>query len=105
MFITITRGGHIELQDAANFCAFKIVDRSGKGRVELAAALYGFATLTPDGTAAWVNASAVPKLLSVAPAAEWQTSFKSMLTSARKFGWIDEATGAVRAHIERAEVA
>jgi hypothetical protein len=29
----------------------------------------------------------------------------SMLASARKFGWIDEATGAVRAHIERAEVA
>jgi hypothetical protein len=105
MFITITRAGHIELQDAANFCAFKIVDRSGKGPVELAAALDGFATLTPDGTAAWVDSSAVPKLLPVAPTAEWQTSFNSMLASARKFGWIDEATGAVRAHIERAEVA
>jgi hypothetical protein len=105
MFITITRAGHIELRDAADFRAFKIVDRSGKGRVELAAALDGLATLTSDGTAAWVDASAVPKLLPVAPSAEWQTSFNSMLASARRFGWVDEATGAVRAHIERAEVA
>jgi hypothetical protein len=63
MFITITRSGHIELQDAANFRAFKVLDRSGKSTVELVAALEGFATLTPDGTAAWVDASAVPKLL------------------------------------------
>ena len=105
MFITITRAGHIELQDAANFRAFKIVDLSGKSHGELAATLDGVATLTADGTAAWVDASAVPKLLPVAPTAEWQTSFNSMIESARKFGWVDEATGAVRAHIERAEVA
>jgi hypothetical protein len=105
MVIAITRSGRIELQDAANFRAFKILDRSGKNRLELAAALDGFATLTPDGTAAWVDASAVPKLLPAAPTAEWQTSFNSMVAAARKFGWVDEATGAVRAHIERAEVA
>jgi hypothetical protein len=104
MFITITRSGQIELQDAANFRAFKILDRSGKSPVELAAVLDGFATLTPDGTAAWVDASAVPKLLPVAPTAEWQTSFNAMLAAASKFGWVNEATGAVRAHIERAEV-
>jgi hypothetical protein len=52
MFITITRAGHIELQDAANFRAFKIVDLSGKSHGELAAALEGLATLTSDGTAA-----------------------------------------------------
>jgi hypothetical protein len=105
MFIAITRSGQIELQDAGNFRAFKILDRSGKSRVELAAALDGFATLTPDGTAAWVDASAVPKLLPAAPTAEWQTSFSTMIAAAGKFGWVDEATGAVRAHIERAEVA
>jgi hypothetical protein len=105
MFITVTRSGHIELQDAGNFRAFKIVDRSEKSLVELAAVLDGLATLTPDGAAAWVDASAVPKLLPSAPTAEWQTSFNSMLAAARKSGWVDEATGAVRAHIEKAEVA
>jgi hypothetical protein len=105
MFMAITCSGHIELQDAANFRAFKILDLSRKGAVELAAALDGFATLTPDGKAAWVDPSAVPKLPPVAPTAEWQTSFNNMLASAHKFGWVDEATGAVRAHIERAEVA
>ena len=105
MFIAITRTGDVELQDSANFRAFKIVDRSGKGVSELAALLDGLATLTPDGAAAWVDPSAVPKLLPVAPTAEWQTSFDSMLASAKKFGWVDEATGAVRAHIERAKVA
>jgi hypothetical protein len=105
MFIAITRSGHIELQDAANFRAFKILDRSGKSLVELAAALEGLATLTADGSTAWVDASAVPKLLAVAPTAEWHASFNAMLSAARKFGWVNEATGRVRAHIERAEVA
>ena len=105
MLITITRSGHIELQDAANFRAFKILDRSGKSPVELAASLDGLATLTPDGTAAWVDAAAVRKLLPVAPTAEWQNSFDAMVAAASKFGWVNETTGAVRAHIERAEVA
>jgi hypothetical protein len=65
----------------------------------------GIETLTPDGAAAWVDASAVPKLMPDAPTAEWRASFDAMLRAARKFGWIDEATGRVRAHIERAEVA
>jgi hypothetical protein len=105
MFITITHSGHTELQDAANFRAFKILDRSGKSPAELAAALDGFATLTPDGTAAWVDASAVSRLLPVAPTAEWLTSFNAMVAAASKFGWVNETTGALRAHIERAEVA
>jgi hypothetical protein len=105
MFITITRSWHIELQDSANFRAFKILDRSGKSPDEIAAALDGFATLTPDGTAAWVDVAAVPKLLPVAPTAEWQTPFNAMVAKASKSGWVDEAKGAVRTHIERAEVA
>jgi hypothetical protein len=105
MFIAITRSGLIELHDAANFSSFKIVDWSGKGPLELAVALDGLASLTPDGTAAWVDAAAVPKLLAIAPTEQWHTSFCNMVTSARKLGWLREATGAVRAHIERAQVA
>jgi len=30
----------------------------------------------------------------------WQDSFGGMLAYARKKGWIDEATGAIQAHIE-----
>ena len=105
MIISISRSGHVELQETDNFRAFKILDRSGKDRRDLAAALDGVATLTPDGAAAWVDALAVPKLLPGAPTEEWNASFDAMLAAARKFGWINEATGHVRAHIERAEVA
>jgi hypothetical protein len=105
MFIAITRSGLIERHDAANFRSFKIVDWSGKGPLELAVALDGLATLTPDDTAAWGDAAAVPKLFAIAPTEQWQTSFSNTVTSVRKLGWVGAATGAPRAHVERAEVA
>lgn len=32
---------------------------------------------------------------------EWQAAYARMIDAARRFGWIDSETGAIRAHVER----
>lgn len=100
MIIAVTSGRSIELRDAQNFRAFKILNEGRLGGAELAAALKGIATLTEDGANAWVKRKAIPTLLPVAPSAEWTASFDKMIEAARKYGWIDGANDTVRAHIE-----
>jgi hypothetical protein len=100
MIIAITPSGQVELRDAENFRAFKIVDEAGGGSQRLEAALSGLATLTDDGKAAWVVPGRLPALAGAAATDAWRASLAKMIAAAGKFGWVNEADGTVRAHIE-----
>jgi hypothetical protein len=92
IYVTETK---VELQEAENFKAFKIVNA---GVSDLAAALRGTATVDADGQTAWVSQEAVKRL---GPAqAEWHAAFDKMIESVKKHGWVNEADATVRAHIE-----
>jgi hypothetical protein len=101
MIIAVTSTGDLELRDADNFRAFKIVDELGGDLVRLAAALEGIGKLTPDGAAAWVAFDRVPWLPGRRGTEEWESAFHAMIAGARRFGWINDQDRTVRAHVER----
>jgi len=97
MIIFVTADGRAELREPDEFRSFKIVIGGESGL----AALAGIATADAGGKTAWVAREAVRRLRGPEPPAEWVASFDKMVESVRRFGWVDDETGSVRAHIER----
>ncbi len=98
MIIFITAEGRAELREADEFRSFKIV---AEGPVT-AATLAGLGTLEPDGKTAWVARDAVKRLRGADAPAAWTAAFDKMIDSVRRFGWVNDQAGTVRAHIETA---
>ena len=53
------------------------------------------------GDHAWVRTDALRRLAGPAATPEWEQGFAAMLDYARMRGWVDDAQGAVRGHVER----
>jgi hypothetical protein len=103
MIIAITQSGGLELKEPDDFKGFKIaVEKSGMTDAEIGAALAGVATMDPEGKHAWVYPAALKNWGGKPQAAEWSASFDAMCEKVKKYGYIDAATGNVRAHLERA---
>ncbi len=100
MIIYITAEGRADLRDADEFRSFKIVVDRGLAPAALAQALTGLATLETDVKTAWVDRDAVKRLRGADAPAAWSASFDKMIDSVRRFGWVNDQTGSVRAHIE-----
>ena len=97
MFVQVT-ASEIALEDADNFAALSVrcasdVDRTGKLADRLADAAEridaGHAWLRPD----WLRRQRQDDV-------EWNNRLDAMIAYAASKGWVDEATGAVRAHVE-----
>ena len=101
MIIVVTQSGALELRDHESFRAFKIVDESGANSNDLSSALAGIARLAADGNAAWVSPEGLMRLLPAPPSVEWRVAFDNMVGLVAKHGWVHEADGTIRAHIER----
>ncbi len=101
MIIQITADGQVDFIDRENFKAFKITAPATHGSVEaLAKALGGVAQVADDGKTAWVSQDALRRWGGQPQPAEWIAAFDRMIESVKRFGWIDEAAGTVRGHIE-----
>ncbi|MCB1474758.1 MAG: hypothetical protein H6883_10905 [Rhodobiaceae bacterium] len=53
-----------------------------------------------DADNALVERELVQTLAAGAVGDEWLAGFEQMIEAAGKYGWIDEASGAIRAHVE-----
>lgn len=102
MIIFITADGRAELREPDEFRSFKIVVGGASGFAALNTALAGIATVDADGKTAWVTREAVRRLRGPNPPAAWLASFDKMVESVRRFGWVNDQTDSVRAHIEGA---
>jgi hypothetical protein len=103
MIIHIANATDVELNDRDNFKAFKVTLGSPDlTPAEIAAALSGIATVERDGRTVWVSGDALKTWRGQPQPAEWTASFDKMVASVKKFGWVNEADGTVRAHIEGA---
>ncbi|MBM3598276.1 MAG: hypothetical protein FJX35_08680 [Alphaproteobacteria bacterium] len=99
MFVRIATDLRVTLEEPHDFKRFHVeIPRS----VDAAAASRALgATARLEGSdKAWVSETALRGWPSVRDDKAWQDSFGGMLAYARKKGWIDEATGAIQAHIE-----
>jgi hypothetical protein len=102
MIIFITADGRAELREADVFKSFKIVADAALSSPAFAGALAGLAAPEADGKTAWVRREAVKRLRGPEAPAAWLASFDKMIESVRRFGWVNDGDGTVRAHIERA---
>ena len=98
MIIAINAKGELELREPNDFKGFKVlVEQQG---ADVAAALKGVATL--DDEHAWVSQAALKNWKGQPQSPEWIASFDKMADAVKKFGWVRESDGAIRAHIEKA---
>jgi hypothetical protein len=97
MFIHVTRAFEVTLEEAQDFKRFKLVIEPARGDMALLqAALSGVATLSDEGHA-WVSEDWLRRRDSEAA---WQDGLTAMISVAKKYGWVDDNTKAIRAHVE-----
>ena len=99
MIIRLSPDTTPHLDDADNFRAFKIVAPQSMDRAALTRALGTLGRLADDDHA-WIDEAALRQLANRPGDKTWHDSATAMIGYARKAGFIDEATGAIRAHIE-----
>lgn len=90
----------VTLQEPDNFKTFKIVidaepDQFPDGTRDFE----GIATFDDKDTA-WVSQGALRTMSGRAHDSVWQQAFGAMLDKARPYGWVNESTGDIRAHVE-----
>jgi hypothetical protein len=96
MIVHYLQDGGLELRDASEFKKFKVVlEGCAAKRPEIQGVRF-----VDDGNAL-VRIDAVPALRGAPGDASWRTGFDAMIKDAAKYGWIDEAAGAIKAHVER----
>jgi hypothetical protein len=102
MIIFVTADGRAELREPDEFRSFKIVVDGVSSLATLNTALAGLAAVEADGKTAWVTRDGVRRLRGPNAPPAWGASFDKMVDSVRRFGWINDQTDSVRAHIEGA---
>ena len=91
----------IEIDDPRNFRAFSV---RIEGALDPAAQaeLLGRIAVGSDAGHAWISERALRDWPTLKAEPWWQDGLTGMIAAVKKFGWIDEANGSIRAHIERA---
>jgi hypothetical protein len=96
MIVHYSAEGGLELRDASEFKTFKLVlEGCAVARPDIAGV-----TFVDDGNAL-VRIDAVPALCGAPADPAWRAGLDAMVTAAAKYGWIDEATQSIKAHVER----
>jgi hypothetical protein len=108
MIISLGIGRGPRLDEPDNFRAFKVTAPRGMDRASLTAALGVVGRLHEGGGGGesesehvWIDEAELRKLSGRAGDNSWNDQATVMIDYARRSGWIDPATGAIRAHIER----
>jgi predicted transcriptional regulator len=91
----------IEIDDAKNFKAFS-VRMEGALDPTAQAELLGRIAVRHDREHAWISEAALRDWPSLKAEAWWQDGLTAMIAAVQKFGWIDNESRAIRAHIEHA---
>lgn len=87
----------LQLLEAEDFKGFKLRLR---GVDTLRPEISGI-TFVDDGNVL-IGVDAVPALQGAPSDAAWLSAYRKMIDYAASKGWVDEATNAIRAHVERA---
>jgi hypothetical protein len=97
MYILVSANGDLSLQDSDNMRAFAIVlAESGASVTRLAE----IGSTAEDNANHWLDAGAVEELSGRKHDQQWLQEFRAMLASAAPYGYYDEATNKVKAHVE-----
>jgi hypothetical protein len=91
----------VEIDDPGNFRAFSVrIEGSLDGVTP--AQLLGRVAVSSDREHAWISEEVLREWPSLKSQAWWQDGLSNMIAAVQKFGWIDQASHSIRAHIEYA---
>ncbi len=99
MLIVVAADLAIRLEEPADLKRFSVrvdADPDALVRVQQAASRIG---RMPDAGTLWVDEAWLRQASPLAGDAAWLAGFEAMVGHARKHGWIEEGTGAIRAHV------
>ena len=100
MIIRLSPDGALHLDAPEDFKRFKVVvEDAGKDIVRARDALKPVAKLE-DETTAWVSEAALRRWDGLKDDGAWQDGLTAMIAKAEPYGWVDRATGIVKAHVE-----
>lgn len=97
MILRLGRNGKPAVEDTADLKRFKLVIE-GRPALPAAQAMLAPLGVLEDAETAWIAARPLADL--AGGDAAWQAAFAAMLEKVKPFGWYDEATGRVKAHVE-----
>jgi hypothetical protein len=97
VIVHYSEDGGLELREPSDFKKFKVLlERCSAMQPGIPGV-----TFVDDGNAL-VRIDLVPALRGAPQDASWRSGFDAMVKAAAKYGWIDEAASAIKAHVERA---
>ena len=97
MIVEYSPDGGLRLVDPFDFRKFKLVL---KGELAMGSVAANGITLV-DNQNALIPIALVPILPGRPGEGNWEAAYVDMVASARKHGWVDTQSNAIRAHIER----
>jgi len=97
MYILVASNGDLRLQDSDNMRAFAIVLEVNDAPVTRLAEI---GSRAEDNENYWLDAGAVEELSGRTHDLQWVQDFRAMLASAAPYGFYDEVTNKVKAHVE-----
>jgi hypothetical protein len=92
----------IEIDDPRNFKAFSARIEGSFDDPAVQAELLGRVASSSDREHAWISDKALREWPRLSTESLWQDGLSNMIAAVQRFGWIDEANHAIRAHIEYA---
>jgi len=101
MHIVISKDLKARLEDPRNFKSFKVVvEPDAISEAQLATALGPIGTVA-DSKTVWISEQWLRGQPEFVDDKAWQDSLSGMIQFAKKHGWVDEAKGTIRAHVEQ----
>jgi len=97
----IAKSRSIEIDDPRNFRAFSVrIDGALDSAAQ--AELLGRIAVKHDKEHAWISEQALRDWPSLKAESWWQDGLTGMIAAVQKFGWIDNDSRSIRAHVEYA---
>jgi hypothetical protein len=90
----------IELEDTRNFRAFAVRIEGTFEDQAVQDDMLGRVAVSHDHDHAWIAERWLREWPSLAGESWWQDGLTNMIASVQRFGWIDQASQSIRAHIE-----
>lgn len=100
MFLNVLSASIVTLEDAKNFRAFKVVVVAPNADLDTVRNALANIAILPDRDTAWVSERALRAWPELVNDAAWQDALTAMIEKARPHGWIDDASKAIKAHVE-----
>lgn len=92
----------VEIDEPDNFKAFSVRIEGRFDDPAVEAELLGRVAVRHDREHAWISEQALRDWPPLKAEAWWQDGLTGMISAVQKFGWIDNESRSIRAHIEHA---